>query len=215
MSHTSSVLSEAAHPSTATFAGGKGAPNQERARKNPTGTAATPFFGRAELGATRASLQLRRGKGEGLRPLSQPPNTPKIQCQGKVAAEKVQEVTPQSRISGLFCKDVAAHCTDGMQEFHLPLCYREKHPGKQERCKGKGLGSWRVQGGVWEMGVASSEFPVGSHPPSLLSPFLSCRVRAHQSSCRSEQRRGSGCVGEEIKHLKCAWFGFAALRGVN
>lgn len=147
MSHTSSMLSEAAHPSTAKFADGKGAPNQERARKNPTGTAATPFFGRAELGATRASLQLRRGKGEGLRPLSQPPNTQKIQCQGKVVAEKVQEVTPQSRISGLFGKDVAAHCADEMQEFHLPLCYREKHPGKQERCKGKGLGSWRVQGG--------------------------------------------------------------------
>lgn len=88
MSHTSSVLSEAAHPSTAKFAGGKGAPNQERARKNPTGTAATPFFGGAELGATRASLQMQRGKREGLRPLSQPPNLQKFSVKEKWQQKK-------------------------------------------------------------------------------------------------------------------------------
>lgn len=60
MNHTTSVLSKAAHPSTAESDGGKGAANQERSRKNPAGTAATPFFGRAELGASRDSLQLQR-----------------------------------------------------------------------------------------------------------------------------------------------------------
>lgn len=61
MNHTSSLISEPAHPSTAKFAAGKGAANQERSRKNPAGTAATPFFGKTELGATRAPCSCKGG----------------------------------------------------------------------------------------------------------------------------------------------------------
>lgn len=72
MIHSGSVLSDAAHSFAAKLAGGKDAPNQERSRTNPTGTVATLFLGRAELGAATAPLQMMLKLQSGVSPLSPP-----------------------------------------------------------------------------------------------------------------------------------------------
>lgn len=55
----------------------------------------------------------------------------------------------------------------GHKEFHLRKISRKARKVQRER-------PGELEGvGIWEMGVgvASTEFPVGSQPPSLLPPF--------------------------------------------